>query len=116
MLLIKNGYLIDPASETEGIRDILIQDGRICRIAEKLEGTGEACEVIDATGLTVLPGLVDVHVHFREPGRPDKETIRSGSLAAARGGYGTVVGAPDALELWDNIGRNYKRVCKKGKK
>ena len=79
MLLIKNGYLIDPASETEGIRDILIQDGRICRIAEKLEGTGEACEVIDATGLTVLPGLVDVHVHFRDPGFTYKEDIDTGA-------------------------------------
>ena len=91
MLLIKNGYLIDPASETEGIRDILIQDGRICRIAEKLEGTGEACEVIDATGLTVLPGLVDVHVHFRDPGFTYKEDIDTGAAAAARGGVTTVV-------------------------
>lgn len=91
MLLIKNGYLCEPASNTEGIRDILIQDGKISKIAEKLELTGEACEVIDATGLIVLPGLVDVHVHFRDPGFTYKEDIYTGAAAAARGGVTSVV-------------------------
>ena len=91
MLLVKNGWVCDPASKTEGVRDILIEDGRIVRIAPSMESPGEACETIDATGLTVMPGLVDVHVHFRDPGFTYKEDIYSGAKSAARGGVTTVV-------------------------
>ena len=92
--------------------DILVKDGLIEEISPIIEPAPDV-EIIDVGGLTLMRAFVDVHVHFREPGRPDKETIRSGSLAAARGGYGTVVGAPDALKLWDTIGENYRRVLGK---
>ncbi len=91
MLLIKNGYYIDPKSGVEGDRDILIRDGRIDRVAPVGALTADGCETIDASGCIVAPGLVDVHVHFRDPGFPYKEDIVTGAAAAAAGGYTTVV-------------------------
>ena len=90
MLLIKNGYMIDPKSGMEGNYDILSEDGRITKIAECIDAP-EGCEVIDAEGLTVGPGLVDVHVHFRDPGFTSKEDIITGANAAKAGGFTTVV-------------------------
>lgn len=96
MLLIENGYMIDPKSGREGHLDLLIEDKRIIRIGEQLrqELSGEVlqtCQVIDAKGLIVAPGLVDVHVHFRDPGFTYKEDIETGARAAAKGGFTTVV-------------------------
>lgn len=96
MLLIENGYMIDPKTGNEGNFDILIKDDKIVRIAEDLRGQISVqelaeCEVIDASGKLVAPGLVDVHVHFREPGFTHKEDIETGSRAAAKGGFTTVV-------------------------
>lgn len=88
-LLIKNGRLVNPASNFDGIADILVEDGKIKEIAENI--TAEADNVIEAGGLVVAPGLVDVHVHFREPGQTHKEDIHTGALSAARGGFTTVV-------------------------
>lgn len=82
-LLIKSGRVIDPAANTDEIKDILIEDGKVAK-------GSSAKEVIDAKGLWVLPGLIDMHVHLRDPGRPDKETIASGSRAAALGGFTTI--------------------------
>lgn len=90
MLLIQNGYMIDPKSGREGKLDILTEGARILRIGKGLEKP-EGCEVIDAEGLLAAPGLVDVHVHFRDPGFPLKEDITTGAAAAARGGFTTVV-------------------------
>lgn len=90
MLLIQNGYMIDPKSGREGKLDILTEGTRILRIGKGLEKP-EGCEVIDAEGLLAAPGLVDVHVHFRDPGFPLKEDIVTGAAAAARGGFTTVV-------------------------
>lgn len=90
MLLIQNAHLVDPASHTDGIRDILIRDGIVERIGEHLP-VPEKCRVIDAGGVIAAPGLVDTHSHFRDPGFPEKETIHTGSLAAAKGGYTTIV-------------------------
>lgn len=96
MLLIENGYMIDPKSGLEGNFDILTEGGRIRRIGRRLrqELTAkerEKCRILDAEGLLVAPGLVDVHVHFRDPGFTHKEDILTGAAAAARGGFTTVV-------------------------
>ena len=76
MLLIKNGYMIDPKSGREGKFDILTEGDKIIRIGRNLPGVEEAGSVIDAEGLLVAPGLVDVHVHFRDPGFPDRSRGR----------------------------------------
>ncbi|WP_288597093.1 dihydroorotase [uncultured Lactococcus sp.] len=88
-LLIKNGRLIDPKSKRDEVVDVLIEADKISKIGSNL--TVENAEIIDATGLVVAPGLIDVHVHFREPGQTHKETIHSGAKAAAAGGFTTVV-------------------------
>lgn len=89
MLLIKNGRVIDPKSGLDQVVDILVDEDKIVRIGSSLQD--EAREIIDATGLVVAPGLVDVHVHFREPGQTHKEDIHTGALAAAAGGVTSVV-------------------------
>ncbi len=108
MLLIKNGYVMDPESKREGVMDILVKDKYICKIGEDLQAelTGEElaqCEVIDAEGKIVAPGLVDVHVHFREPGFTHKEDIITGSKAAAKGGFTTVVLMANVKPQVDNV-------------
>jgi len=88
-LLLKDGTVVDPSQGIEEIRDILIEDGKILDV-----GAGETkadCEVWDVTGLHVLPGLIDMHVHFREPGEEHKETYATGTRSAALGGITTVV-------------------------
>ncbi len=89
MKLIKNGRVIDPKSQFDALADILIDGQKIVAIGQDL--TREDAEIIDATGKIVAPGLIDIHVHFREPGQIHKEDIHTGSLAAARGGFTTVV-------------------------
>lgn len=117
MIFIKNGYVIDPGSGTEGKKDILIDGGKIRKIAEC--GTGscaetseneylsDSCEpvltVIDAEGCIVAPGLVDVHVHFRDPGFTKKEDILTGAAAAAKGGFTTVVMMANTKPTIDNV-------------
>lgn len=96
MLLIENGYMIDPRSGREGNYDILTDGMRILRIGKALQreltaAERKKCRVLDAEGLLVAPGLVDVHVHFRDPGFTHKEDILTGARAAARGGVTTVV-------------------------
>lgn len=89
MIVIKNGYVIDPKSGFEGYADVATEGKRIISIGEVKETEG--AEVIDATGLIVAPGLVDVHTHFRDPGFEYKEDIYTGAKAAAAGGYTTVI-------------------------
>lgn len=89
MLLVKNGRVVDPHSGLDEICDILIDGKKIVKIADVI--TEDVEQVIDATGLVVAPGLVDVHVHFREPGQTHKEDIHTGALAAATGGFTSVV-------------------------
>ncbi len=91
MLLIKNGYMIDPKSGKDGKYDILTDGSRIAKIGKNLTPVSGGCRVIDAEGLLVAPGLVDVHVHFRDPGFTEKEDIISGATAAAKGGFTSVV-------------------------
>lgn len=106
MLYLKNGYLIDPASCTEGYRDILIDGGKIARILPQGALTDEewAAEIrsLDLKGQCVIPGLVDVHVHFRDPGFTYKEDIHTGAAAAARGGFTSVVLMANTRPAVDN--------------
>lgn len=113
MLLIKNGYMIDPKSGREGNDDILIKDGRILEIGKNLEPQEGECRVIDAEGLLAAPGLVDVHVHFREPGFPSKEDISTGAAAAAKGGFTTVVLMANTKPAVDNA-KTLQYVLKRG--
>lgn len=103
MLLIKNGYMIDPKSGWDGNYDLLIEMDTIVRIGKKLEAPDGKCRVIDAEGLLVAPGLVDVHVHFRDPGFTEKEDIVTGAAAAARGGYTSVVLMANTKPPVDNL-------------
>ena len=90
-MIIKNVRLIDPANDLDCIRNILIEDGRIKRISESSIEEAADDMVIDGKGLIAAPGLVDVHIHFRDPGQTHKEDIHTGALAAAHGGYTSVV-------------------------
>jgi dihydroorotase len=101
-LKIVNGRMIDPASGFDGRMDILVENGIISKIGASL--TDNADRVIDATGSLVLPGLVDIHVHFRQPGREDIETIDGGARIAARSGYTTVCVMPNTNPPPDNPG------------
>ncbi|MBU0502298.1 MAG: dihydroorotase [bacterium] len=87
-ILIKNGRIVDPASNLDEKKDLLIVDGKISKIGTSLKVKG--AKIVDAKGMLVLPGLIDMHTHLRDPGRPDKETIASGTRAAALGGFTSV--------------------------
>ena len=116
MLYLKNGYLIDPASGTEGYRDILIKDGKIAGILPQGTDPGkkENVEAIDLKGQYIIPGLVDVHVHFRDPGFTYKEDICSGAEAAARGGFTSVVLMANTKPAVDNA-ETLSYVLEKGR-
>lgn len=114
MILIQNGYVIDPKSGREGILNILTEGEKIVQIGEGLQAPGEGCQVIDAKGLVVAPGLVDVHVHFREPGFTAKEDITTGARAAAKGGFTTVVLMANTKPAVDNR-ETLKYVINRGK-
>src|SRR5438045_8120177 len=89
-LLIKGGHLIDPAAKINAPMDVLLRDGRVAEIAAPNKTRGAADEKFDARGLIVAPGFVDLHVHLREPGQSYKETIATGTAAAAAGGFTSV--------------------------
>ncbi|MYB42848.1 MAG: dihydroorotase [Chloroflexi bacterium] len=94
-LAIHNGRVIDPALGRDGIADVVIVDGRVARVGPNEGDAVIEADRIDATGLVVTPGFVDLHVHLREPGFEYKETIATGTLAAARGGFTTVCAMPN---------------------
>jgi dihydroorotase len=98
-LLIQNGTILDPSQKLERKADLLIRDGKIAAISTNL---GKADRTIDATGCYVTPGLIDVHVHFREPGDEEEETVASGSAAAVAGGFTTVCVMPNTKPALDN--------------
>ena len=102
-LVIRGGHLIDPAAGVDGLKDILLKDGRVAEIAGhgKLKQANGA-QVLDATGLVVAPGLVDIHVHLREPGQGYKETIATGTAAAAAGGFTAVAAMPNTIPVNDS--------------
>ena len=104
LLLVKNGRVIDPASSTDALRDILIEGDKIAEIAPpgQLPRDSRTHQIFDATGLIVAPGFIDLHAHLREPGQESSETIESGTLAAARGGFTTVCCMPNTKPVNDN--------------
>lgn len=99
-LLIKHCSIVDSADNHEGINDIYLEDGVIKLIKPAIESTAD--RIIDAAGLYVLPGFIDMHVHLREPGFEHKETVYSGTRAAARGGYTTICCMPNTKPIIDN--------------
>jgi dihydroorotase len=100
-LLIRNGRLLDPASGRDEVADMLIRGGKIATTGKRLKRP-EGAEVLDAIGKVVTPGLVDMHVHLREPGREDEETILTGGRAAAAGGFTAVACMPNTEPPLDN--------------
>ncbi len=98
-VVIRNGRIIDPANKRDEIADLLIVDGRI---ADQSAIRDPQSEIIEAEGLIVAPGLIDIHVHLREPGFSHKETIASGARAAAAGGFTTIVCMPNTNPVADN--------------
>ena len=102
MLLIKNGHVIDPASGLDAECDILVENGKVARIQRRIAPANDY-EVIDASGKIVAPGLIDCHVHFREPGYEYKETIETGSRAAAKSGFTTVICEPNTNPPIDTV-------------
>ena len=101
-MLIKGSRVIDPGQKLDGLTDILIQDGKIAAVGGVSDGVPEGCQVIDAGGLTACPGFVDLHCHLREPGFEYKETIATGTQAAARGGFTTICCMPNTEPPIDN--------------
>lgn len=98
--IIKNGRVLDPANRLDKVCDILIEDGKIAKVGADLSAAG--AEIIDAAGKVVTPGLIDMHVHLREPGQEAKEDFVSGSQAAAAGGYTTIATMPNTKPVVDN--------------
>lgn len=99
-LLIKGGRVIDPANGIDSVKDVLVNGGSIELVDDNI--SSEADEVIDAAGKWVVPGLIDLHVHLREPGYERKETIKTGSMAAAAGGFTTICAMPNTNPVTDN--------------
>jgi dihydroorotase len=100
-LLIKNGHLIDPASGSDDTFDILIEGGRVKEMSARIKNVPDA-QTIDAAGLVISPGFIDMHVHLREPGYENKETIESGIRAAVHGGFTSVACMPNTKPVNDN--------------
>lgn len=101
-LLIANGYVIDPAQQVNAGRNVLIDEGRVVGLLDRSEPAPEDAHVLDATGLIVAPGFIDLHTHLREPGQEYKETIASGASAAVAGGWASICAMPNTDPINDN--------------
>lgn len=117
-LWIKNGHVLDPSTGMDQKADVLVCDGRIAAVGEALSpelSAQAADEVIDARGLTVMPGFIDLHVHFREPGFEYKETVKTGALAAAAGGFTSVCPMPNTRPVMDDAKdvEAFLAICKR---
>jgi dihydroorotase len=102
-ILIRGGRVIDPSRGVDETADVMLQEGRVAGVGRNL-GSPEGAQVIDATGLVVSPGLIDLHVHLREPGQEDLETVATGAMAAAAGGFSAVCAMPNTDPVCDNQG------------
>ena len=98
-LLLRGGRVVDPSRGMDTRADVLLQDGKVAAVGAKLSASG--AEVRDVSGLVVCPGFIDIHVHLREPGREDKETIATGTRAAAAGGFTAVCAMPNTDPIND---------------
>jgi dihydroorotase len=99
--LIKNGRVIDPANNIDAVCDILMENSKIYKVEKNIKDSADY--TLDATGKIVMPGIIDMHVHLREPGREDKETIASGTKAALRGGVTSVLAMPNTTPCIDSV-------------
>ena len=105
-ILIRNGRLIDPLNDVDEVADVLLVNGQVERVGTQTRpAAAEGATVIDAAGCIVSPGLIDVHVHFREPGQEEKETIATGAASAVNGGFTTVCCMPNTKPALDDDGR-----------
>jgi dihydroorotase len=100
-ILIRGGRVLDPDRGTDGVADLLIQDGKVEAIGQNL-GRPDDAELLEAAGKIVAPGLIDLHVHLREPGQEDVETVATGAMAAAAGGFSAVCAMPNTDPVTDN--------------
>lgn len=115
MMIIKNGRVIDPKTGMDQVMDLILKDGKIADLGEGLTTDDTSAQLIDAAGLVVAPGLIDVHVHFRDPGLTYKEDIQTGAKAAAKGGFTTVVCMGNTKPPIDNV-ETLEYVLREGKK
>lgn len=112
-MIIKSGRLIDPKSNRDEVLDIKIKDGKILAIGKNLEKSESEEEIIDAKGKIVVPGLIDVHVHFRDPGQTQKEDLETGSQAAVAGGFTSVIQMANTspkIDSKEKILEHYKKA------
>src|SRR5207237_2736650 len=113
--LIRGVHVIDPAARIDAPMDLLLRDGRVAEIATPNKIRGGADEKFDARGLIVSPGFIDLHVHLREPGQSHKETIATGTAAAAAGGFTSVCCMPNTSPVVDSPGwANWIRQPERG--
>jgi len=102
--MLKGGRVVDPANGRDGVFDVLIEDGRIARVGRDLPAGGDVRVTEVPAGLVVCPGLIDIHVHLREPGQEHKETVATGTAAAVAGGFTAVACMPNTTPVNDNAG------------
>ena len=102
-ILIRGGRVIDPSRQSDGPADVYLVDGRVAAVGRNI-GIEDGVQVIDAAGKVVAPGLIDLHVHLREPGQEDLETVATGAMAAAAGGFTAVCAMPNTDPVLDNQG------------
>src|SRR5512147_1194233 len=99
-ILVKSGHVIDPANNIDEKLDLYLKDGKIARLGKSIPANG--AEIVDASGKLVVPGLIDMHVHLREPGFEYKETVGTGAAAAKAGGFTSVCCMPNTSPVNDN--------------
>src|SRR6266567_3599216 len=102
-LLIHGGRVIDPVAKVDAVMDILLRDGQVAEVGLPNKIRGGADDKFDARGLIVAPGFIDLHVHLREPGQTHKETIATGTAAAAAGGFTSVCTMPNTAPVVDSV-------------